>query len=235
MGNAANSSPSRGDHTAEQLRITDGKTAPLWRAWGPYLAERAWGTVREDYSADGNAWNYFTHDMARSRAYRWSEDGIGGISDDQQLLCFAPAFWNGHDPILKERMFGLTNAEGNHGEDVKEYWFYQDNTPSHAYMKMTYRYPHAAFPYRELLEINRHRDRNQPEYELVDTGVFSDNAFFDIQIQYAKADTHHILFRCAVKNCGAEAADLHVLPTLWFRNIAAPEICTAAAFDVAGR
>ncbi len=218
MANAVNSSPSGTDGTSEQRRITDEKAAPLWRAWGPYLADRAWGTVREDYSADGNAWNYFTHDMARSRVYRWSEDGIGGISDDQQILCFAPAFWNGHDPILKERMFGLTNAEGNHGEDVKEYWFYQDNTPSHAYMKMTYRYPHAAFPYLELVEINRHRDRNQPEYELVDTGVFCDNAFFDIQIQYAKADTHHILFRCAVKNCGKEAADLHVLPTLWFRN-----------------
>ncbi len=218
MANAANSSSPPGDPASEQRRITDGKTAPLWRAWGPYLAERAWGTVREDYSADGNAWNYLTHDMARSRVYRWSEDGIGGISDDQQILCFAPAFWNGHDPILKERMFGLTNAEGNHGEDVKEYWFYQDNTPSHAYMKMTYRYPHAAFPYLELVEINRHRDRSQPEYELVDTGIFSNNAFFDIQIQYAKADTHHILFRCAVKNCGTEAADLHVLPTLWFRN-----------------
>ena len=218
MANAANSSPSSADNKTEQRRLTDGKTAPQWRAWGPYLSERAWGTVREDYSPNGDAWNYFTHDMARSRVYRWSEDGIGGISDDQQILCFAPAFWNGRDPILKERMFGLTNAEGNHGEDVKEYWFYQDNTPSHSYMKMTYRYPHAAFPYRELVEINRHRGRTQPEYELVDTGVFSDNAFFDIQIQYAKADTHRILFRCTVKNCGTEAAELHILPTLWFRN-----------------
>jgi hypothetical protein len=218
MPNANNASTLPPGAKAEQQRLADPKTAPLWRSWGPYLSERAWGTVREDYSANGDAWNYFTHDMARSRAYRWSEDGIGGISDDQQLLCFAPAFWNGRDPILKERMFGLTNAEGNHGEDVKEYWFYQDNTPSHSYMKMTYRYAHAAFPYRELVEINRHRGPNQPEYELVDTGIFSDDAFFDIQIQYAKADTHHILFRCTVRNCGAEAAELHLLPTLWFRN-----------------
>ncbi len=218
MSNANHASTSVVNDQAEQQRLADPKTAPLWRVWGPYLSERAWGTVREDYSADGDAWNYFTHDMARSRAYRWSEDGIAGISDDKQILCFAPAFWNGRDPILKERMFGLTNAEGNHGEDVKEYWFYQDNTPSHAYMKMTYRYAHAAFPYRELVEINRHRGPDQPEYELVDTGVFSDNAFFDIQIQYAKADTHHILFRCTVQNCGAEAAELHLLPTLWFRN-----------------
>jgi hypothetical protein len=218
MTHPTNQSPATLNSKAEQQRLADANTAPAWRAWGPYLSERAWGTVREDYSATGDAWNYFSHDMARSRTYRWSEDGIGGISDDKQILCFAAAFWNGRDPILKERMFGLTNAEGNHGEDVKEYWFYQDNTPSHSYMKMTYRYPHAAFPYRELVEINRHRGADQPEYELVDTGVFADNAFFDIQLEYAKADTHHILFRCTVRNCGGEAAELHVLPTLWFRN-----------------
>ncbi len=218
MTETAKQFPAHKNMGVERRRLAEASTAAPWRVWGPYLSERAWGTVREDYSPNGDAWNYFSHDMARSRAYRWSEDGIGGISDDRQILCFAPTFWNGHDPILKERMFGLTNAEGNHGEDVKEYWFYQDNTPSHSYMKMTYRYPHAAFPYRELVEINRHRGPEQPEYELMDTGIFTDNAFYDIEIEYAKVDTHHILFRCTVRNCGAEAATLHVLPTLWFRN-----------------
>ncbi len=203
---------------AEQQRLADEKIAAAWRQWGPYLADRAWGTVREDYSPTGDAWNYFPHDMARSRAYRWSEDGIGGICDQRQILCLAPTFWNGRDPILKERFFGLNNQEGNHGEDVKEYYFYLDNTPSHSYMKMVYRYPHAEFPYRQLVEINRHRGPDQPEYELVDTNVFAANAFFDITLEYAKADPGRILFRCTVRNCGKNLAMLHVLPTLWFRN-----------------
>ena len=204
--------------TLEHQRQASPDSVKLWAKWGPYLSDRAWGTVREDYSPDGNAWNYFSHDMARSRAYRWSEDGIAGISDEKQILCFAPAFWNGRDPILKERFFGLTNAEGNHGEDVKEYWFHLDNLPSHAYMKMVYRYPLAEFPYRQLVEINRRRGADQPEYELVDTGVFADNAFFDIQIEYAKADPGTILFRCTITNRSLQLASLHVLPTVWFRN-----------------
>ncbi len=202
----------------EQKRMADPAAAGLWRKWGPYLSERAWGTVREDYSPDGNAWGYFTHDISRSRAYRWNEDGIGGLCDQQQILCFAPVFWNGRDPILKERMFGLTNHEGNHGEDVKEYYYFQENTPSHSYMKMTYRYPHAEFPYRQLVEINRHRGPDQAEYELVDTGVFADDAFFDIVIEYAKRSPEEILFRCTIKNCGKNSATFHILPTLWFRN-----------------
>ena len=202
----------------EAQRMQDPAQADAWRRWGPYLAERAWGTVREDYSADGNAWDYFPHDMARSRTYRWSEDGIGGICDWQQFLCMGFAFWNGHDPILKERMFGLNNHEGNHGEDVKEYYYYLDNTPSHSYMKMVYRYPHAEFPYRQLVEINRHRTVDQPEYELLDTGVFDRNAFFDIAIEYAKTDEQQMLIRVRVTNCGTMPARLHVLPTLWFRN-----------------
>jgi Glycosyl hydrolase family 63 C-terminal domain len=203
---------------AEQQRMIVPELAAPWRRWGPYLADRAWGTVREDYSSDGDAWNYFPHDAARSRAYRWSEDGIGGICDEEQILCFAPAFWNGRDPILKERFFGLTNQEGNHGEDVKEYWFTTDNTPSHAYMKMIYRYPQAEYPYRQLVEINRRRGSSLPEFELVDTGIFAENAFFDIVIEYAKADPACIRFRCTIRNCGKNAATLHLLPTLWFRN-----------------
>ncbi|HTV48323.1 MAG TPA: glucosidase [Phycisphaerae bacterium] len=202
----------------EQQRMITPELAAPWREWGPYVADRAWGTVREDYSPDGDAWNYFPHDFARSRAYRWSEDGIGGICDRQQILCFAPAFWNGKDPILKERLFGLTNQEGNHGEDVKEYWFTTDNMPSHAYMKMVYRYPQFEYPYRQLVEINKHRGPLQPEYELVDTSIFTDNAFFDIVIEYAKADPTGICIRFTVRNCGKETATLHLLPTLWFRN-----------------
>ena len=204
--------------TAEHKRMADSAAAAPWRKWGPYLAERAWGTVREDYSPDGSAWSYFTHDMARSRAYRWNEDGIGGLCDSRQILCLAPAFWNGHDPILKERMFGLTNQEGNHGEDVKEYYYFLDNVPSHSYMKMCYRYPHAEFPYRQLVEINRHRGPDQPEYELIDTGVFADDAFFDIQIEYAKQSPEQILIRYTIKNCGKNSAMCHLLPVLWFRN-----------------
>ncbi|MDP1667339.1 MAG: glucosidase [Methylobacter sp.] len=186
--------------------------------WGPYLSERQWGTVREDYSANGDAWNYFPHDHARSRAYRWGEDGMGGICDNHQVLCFAPAFWNGNDPILKERLFGLTNSEGNHGEDVKEYYFYLDSTPTHSYMKYLYKYPQAAYPYQDLVETNRRRNREQPEYELLDTGVFDGNRYFDVFVEYAKADAEDVLIRITVHNRGSETAALHVLPTLWFRN-----------------
>jgi hypothetical protein len=189
-----------------------------WKKWGPYLSERSWGTVREDYSADGSAWDYFPHDHARSRAYRWGEDGIGGISDRYQHICFALALWNGNDPILKERMFGLTGSEGNHGEDVKEYYFYLDSTPTHSYMKMLYKYPQAAFPYTDLASENRRRGYTDFEYELLDTGVFDDNRYFDVFIEYAKADPDDILAQITVVNRGPQAADCHVLPTLWLRN-----------------
>ena len=189
-----------------------------WKRWGPYLSERAWGTVREDYSPDGCAWDYFPHDHARSRAYRWSEDGIAGISDRHQHICFAAALWNGNDPILKERLFGLTGSEGNHGEDVKECYYYLDNTPTHSYMKYLYKYPHAAYPYSDLVEENGRRSKNQPEYELLDTGIFDDNRYFDVSIEYAKADIEDILIRIRVTNHGSELASLHLLPTIWFRN-----------------
>jgi hypothetical protein len=189
-----------------------------WKKWGPYVSERQWGTVREDYSENGDAWNFFTHDQARSRAYRWGEDGIAGISDEKQILCFALALWNGKDPILKERMFGLTNTEGNHGEDVKEYYFYLDNTPTHSYMKYLYKYPQAAYPYEELVRVNSKRSREEMEYELLDTGVFNDNRYFDVFVEYAKADTEDILIKITATNRGPEAAELHLLPTLWFRN-----------------
>jgi len=185
---------------------------------GPYLSERQWGTVREDYSENGDAWNYFTHDHARSRAYRWGEDGLAGISDDKQRLCFALVLWNGQDPILKERLFGLTNSEGNHGEDVKEYYFYLDNTPTHAYMKYLYKYPQAAYPYADLVETNRRRTRNELEYELLDTGVFKDDRYFDVFVEYAKEAPENILIKVTACNRGPEEAELHVLPTLWFRN-----------------
>jgi len=189
-----------------------------WRRWGPYLSERQWGTVREDYGEDGNSWAYFTHDQARSRAYRWGEDGIAGISDDGQRLCFALALWNGADPIIKERLFGLNNGEGNHGEDVKEYYYYLDNTPSHSYMKYLYRYPQAAFPYNDLVETNRQRTRYDLEYELIDTGIFDGDRYFDVFVEYAKATPEDILVQITVHNRGPEEASLHVLPTLWFRN-----------------
>lgn len=195
-----------------------GNPATDWLHWGPYLSERQWGTVREDYSAGGAAWDYFPHDQARSRAYRWGEDGLAGISDAEQKLCFALALWNGNDPILKERLFGLTNGEGNHGEDVKEYYYYLDNTPTHSYMKYLYKYPHAAYPYADLVNTNGSRDAHQPEYELVDTGVFAEDRYFDVQVEYAKADVHDILVRITVTNHGPETASLRVLPTLWFRN-----------------
>jgi len=189
-----------------------------WKMWGPYLSERQWGTVREDYSQNGDAWNFFTHDHARSRAYRWGEDGIAGISDDKQHLCFALALWNGKDPILKERLFGLTNSEGNHGEDVKEYYFYLDSTPTHSYMKYLYKYPQAAYPYADLVETNRRRSRTEFEYELLDTGVFNDDRYFDVFVEYAKDGPEDILVRITAANRGPETAELHVLPTLWFRN-----------------
>src|SRR4051794_26743617 len=188
-----------------------------WYQWGPYLSARQWGTVREDYSADGTAWTYFSHDQARSRAYRWSEDGLLGISDDKGQLCFALALWNGADPILKERLFGLTNQEGNHGEDVKEYYYYLDNTPTHSYMQALYKYPQRAYPYEALLEGNR-RGRNQPEYELVDTHIFDDQCYFDVLVEYAKAAPDDLLIRLTVTNRGPDAAPVHLLPTLWFRN-----------------
>jgi hypothetical protein len=205
--------------TAEQARLDAARTqkAP-WKTWGPYLSERQWGTVREDYSEGGNAWDYFTHDQARSRAYRWGEDGIAGISDDKQRLCFALALWNGKDPILKERLFGLTNSESNHGEDVKEYYFYLDSTPTHSYMKYLYKYPQAPFPYANLVDTSRGRSRNEFEYELLDTGVFNDNRYFDVFVEYAKESPENILIQITICNRGPEAAELHVLPTLWFRN-----------------
>jgi hypothetical protein len=194
------------------------KDAVPWRRWGPYLSERQWGTVREDYSESGNAWDYFTHDQARSRAYRWGEDGLAGFSDDKQRLCFALALWNGRDPILKERLFGLTNSEGNHGEDVKEYYFYLDSTPTHSYMKYLYKYPQAAYPYDELVQTNRTRTRDEQEYELLDTGVFDQNRYFDVFVEYAKASPEDVLIAVTAHNRAKEAASLHVLPTLWFRN-----------------
>jgi Glycosyl hydrolase family 63 C-terminal domain len=203
----------------ERNRLEEARTGDVpWRKWGPYLSERQWGTVREDYSENGDAWNFFTHDHARSRAYRWGEDGLGGISDDKQRLCFALGLWNGNDPILKERLFGLTNSEGNHGEDVKEYYFYLDSTPTHSYMKFLYKYPHAAFPYADLLKTNGGRNREEMEYELLDTGVFKDDRYFDVFVEYAKGAPEDILVRITAINRGPEAADLHLLPTLWFRN-----------------
>ena len=205
--------------TAEEKRLAEAGTKGVpWRKWGPYLSERQWGTVREDYSVDGNAWDYLTHDQARSRAYHWGEDGLAGISDDQQQLCFALALWNGQDPILKERLFGLTNAEGNHGEDVKEYYFYLDSTPTHSYMKWLYKYPQTAFPYDDLVATNRRRQRKELEYELIDTGVFADDRYFDVQVEYTKVATDDILIRITATNRGGKAAPLHVLPTIWFRN-----------------
>src|SRR5215468_84406 len=204
---------------AEQGRLEEARSRHVaWKKWGPYLSDRQWGTVREDYSDNGDAWNFFTHDHARSRAYRWGEDGLCGISDDKQRLCFALALWNGRDPILKERLFGLTNSEGNHGEDVKEYYFYIDSTPTHSYMKYLYKYPQSAFPYGDLVETNRRRSRDEFEYELLDTGIFDSDRYFDVFVEYAKADPEDILIRITVHNRGPENAELHLLPTLWFRN-----------------
>jgi hypothetical protein len=205
--------------TNEQKRLNDAReTGVPWKKWGPYLSERQWSTVREDYSDDGNAWDYFSHDQARSRAYRWGEDGLAGISDDKQQLCFAIALWNGRDSILKERLFGLTNREGNHGEDVKEYYFYLDSTPTHSYMKYLYKYPQQEFPYRDLVDTNGQRSREEFEYELLDTGVFDADRYFDVFVEYAKAGPEDILIRISVHNRGPETATIHLLPTLWFRN-----------------
>jgi hypothetical protein len=223
--------------TAEQRRLDEVREKGVpWKLWGPYLSERQWGTVHEDYSESGDAWNYFTHDQARSRAYHWGEDGLGGLSDDEQRLCFALALWNNKDPILKERLFGLTNSEGNHGEDVKEYYYYIDSTPTHSYMKYLYKYPQNTYPYVDLIETNRHRGRNDPEYELIDTGIFAADRYFDLFIEYAKASPGDILIRVSVVNRGPEPAVLHVLPTLWFRNIWAwwpergkPSLCASHA------
>ena len=207
--------------TQEEQRldaVREGKTP--WRLWGPYLSDRQWGTVREDYSEGGTAWDYFPHDHARSRAYRWGEDGLAGISDEEARLCFALALWNGNDPILKERLFGLTNSEGNHGEDVKEYYFYLDNTPTHSYMKALYKYPHRAFPYSDLVQENGWRKANPYsfEYELLDTGVFSDNEYTDVLVEYAKNAPTDILIRLSLTNRSTNRKEIHVLPTLWFRN-----------------
>src|SRR6266852_5888279 len=206
-------------HTIEDRRLEEARVRKRhWKRWGPYLSERQWGTVREDYSADGTAWEFFPHDHARSRAYRWGEDGIGGISDRHQMICFGLAMWNGRDAILKERLFGLTGNEGNHGEDVKEQYFYLDSTPTHGYMRMLYKYPQAAFPYAQLVEENRRRGKNAPEFELLDTGVFAENRYFDVFVEYAKADVEDILIRITAVNRGPQSAELQLLPSLWFRN-----------------
>ena len=205
--------------SAEQTRLTEAREKGVpWKKWGPYLSERQWGTVREDYSDDGDAWSYFSHEQSRSRVYRWGEDGIAGISDDKQQLCFAIALWNGRDPILKERLFGLTNSEGNHGEDVKEYYFYLDSTPTHSYMNYLYKYPQREFPYRDLVDTNRKRSRDEFEYELIDTGAFDDDRYFDVFIEFAKVSPEDMLIRITAHNRGPEPAPLHLLPTLWYRN-----------------
>ena len=189
----------------EEQRLKEAREEKIsWKKWGPYLSERQWGTVREDYSENGDAWNFFTHEQARSRAYRWGEDGIAGISDDKQRLCFALALWNGKDAILKERLFGLTNSEANHGEDVKEYYFYLDSTPTHSYMKYLYKYPHAAYPYADLIDTNRRRSREEMEYELLDTGIFNEDRYFDVFVEYAKAGPEDILVRITAANRGPE-------------------------------
>src|SRR5205807_5068285 len=204
---------------AEQRRIEENNSRKRrWHLWGPYLSERQWGTVREDYSAKGDAWNYLPHDHARSRAYRWGEDGLGGICDYKQRLCFAWAFWNGNEPILKERLFGVTGPQGNHGEDVKELYWYLDNTPSHSYMRMLYRYPQTRFPYEELVSSNAARSRAEPEFELWQTNALAENRYFDIEISYAKATPDDIMIRATAINRGPESATLHFLPTIWFRN-----------------
>src|SRR5689334_7186655 len=205
--------------TQEERRLEETRERRAhWQRWGPYLSERAWGTVREDYSPHGNAWEYLSHDHARSRAYRWNEDGIAGVCDRHQYVCFALALWNGRDPILKERIFGLTGNEGNHGEDVKECYYYLDSTPTHSYMKYLYKYPQAAFPYEQLVRENRNRGKDAREFELTDTDAFQENRYFDVHVEYAKAAPDDILIRVSVTNHGPEAADIDVLPTVWFRN-----------------
>ena len=211
--------PSKPTTNAERSRLDEAAhNAKPWRRWGTYLSERQWGTVREDYSADGSAWDYFPHEHARSRAYRWGEDGLAGFSDDKQTLCLAVALWNGKDPILKERLFGLTNGQGNHGEDVKELYYYLDATPTCSYARFLYKYPQAAFPYQQLIDENHKRGLNDPEFELIDTGILADDRYFDVSLEYAKADADDILMRITVHNRGPEAATLTVLPHVWFRN-----------------
>jgi hypothetical protein len=203
----------------ERVRLAQANRGEFaWKKWGPYLSERQWGTVREDYSESGDAWGSFPHDHARSRAYRWGEDGMLGISDDSALLCFALALWNEKDPILKERMFGLSNPEGNHGEDVKECYYYLDATPTSSYLKGLYKYPQMAYPYQSLIQENRRRSRSQPEFEITDSGIFDESRYFDISAEYAKAGPEDILIRITAANRGPEDAPLHLLPTLWFRN-----------------
>ena len=232
--------------TAEHLRLADDERGERgerpWDLWGPYLSERQWGTVREDYSPGGNAWEYLSHDDARSRAYRWGEDGIGGVSDDRQLLCLSVALWNGRDPILKERLFGLTNREGNHGEDVKELYYYLDATPTHSYLRMLYKYPQREFPYARLVEENRRRTKDEPELELVDTGIFDDRRYFDVFVEYAKAGPTDLLMRVTVHNRGPEDSSIDVLPQLWFRNtwswnteLPRPQLCAAGDRTVSVR
>ena len=189
-----------------------------WKRWGPYISERQWGTVREDYSADGSAWEYFPHDHARPRTYRWGEDGLAGLCDRHQYICFALALWNGRDPILKERLFGLSGNEGNHGEDVKEYYYYLDSTPTHSYMKYLYKYPQSEYPYDQLVAEAHRRTRDDPEYELIDTGIFDEDRYFDVFVEYAKATPEDILVKITIHNRGPESAQLHLLPTVWFRN-----------------
>jgi len=202
----------------DEERRLDEPAAAGWKQWGPYLSERQWGTVREDYSPGGTAWDSFSHDASRSRAYRWGEDGLLGISDDQQILCFALALWNGADPILKERLFGLTNSEGNHGEDVKESYYYLDATPTHSYLKALYKYPQQPYPYALLVDENRRRGKEEPEFELIDTGVFDGDHYFDVVTEYAKQSPTDVLIRITIHNRGPEVAPLHLLPQLWFRN-----------------
>ena len=205
--------------TPEQKRLEETRAAKVhWQRWGPYLSERQWGTVREDYSPYGTAWEDFSFEQSRSRAYRWGEDGIAGISDNHQRLCFSVGLWNGQDPFLKERLFGLTGNQGNHGEDVKEYYFYLDNTPTHSYMKYLYKYPHQAFPYQKLLEENNRRARKDPEYELLDTGIFNDDRYCDVFIEYAKNSPDDILIQLTVSNRGPQETSIRLLPALWFRN-----------------
>jgi len=205
--------------TAEHARLEEDRLRQRhWKRWGPYLSERAWGTVREDYSPGGTAWEYLPHDHARSRAYRWNEDGLAGISDRHQRICFALALWNERDPILKERVFGLSGTEGNHGEDVKEYYFYLDSTPTHSFMKFLYKYPHAEFPYGRLVEENRRRGRDAPEFELLDTGIFDEDRYFDVTVEYAKDGPDDLLIEITAINRGPDPAPIHLLPTVWFRN-----------------
>ena len=208
MPNRGEGAADRVAHTAEGRRLADARLGAPWRRWGPYVSDRQWGTVREDYSADGNAWDYFPHDHARSRAYRWGEDGIGGFGDDHLYLCLGVALWNERDAILKERLFGLTNSEGNHGEDVKELYYYIDGTPTHSYMRMLYRYPQGAFPYDALIQENRRRTAQEPEFELVDTAIFDDQRYFDVEIEYAKGGIDDILMQLTVHNRGPDAAPL---------------------------